>query len=145
MKPRTVYLVFILVFRFCKRDKGLYAGLYDFIQRHLGHGRHGQIFLTACRLDQFFDQPSMRTICSCEASHKRQMLSVFHLTHCSTFFDRTECSCMNLHVFFIEQTQNPHSCFTLCGLLQFTFQSNPLSRSTLGRSPWPDRARGRFR
>ena len=34
--------------------------------------------------------------------------------------------------------------YILCGLLQFTFQSGPLSRSTLGRSPWPDRARGRF-
>ena len=50
--PRFSYFVF----RFCKRDKGLYAGLHDFTQRHLGHGGRGQIFLTACRLDQFFDQ-----------------------------------------------------------------------------------------
>ena len=50
--PRFSYFVF----RFCKRDKGLYAGLYDFTQRHLGHGGRGQIFLTACRLDQVFDQ-----------------------------------------------------------------------------------------
>ena len=30
------------------------AGLHDFTQQPLGHGGHGQIFLTACRLDQFF-------------------------------------------------------------------------------------------
>ena len=137
--PRFSYFVF----RFCKRDKGLYAGLYDFIQRHLGHGRHGQIFLTACRLDQFFDQAVHADNLLVRSIPQRQMLS-FSFDPLQHVFDRTECSCMNLHVFFIEQTQNPHSCFTLCGLLQFTFQSNPLSRSTLGRSSWPDRARGRF-
>ncbi len=48
--------VFILCFSILQADKGLYAGLYDFTQRHLGHGGRGQIFLTACRLDQVFDQ-----------------------------------------------------------------------------------------
>jgi len=48
--PRFSYFVF----RFCKRDKGLHAGLHDFTKRHFGHGGRGQIFLTVCRFDQVF-------------------------------------------------------------------------------------------
>ena len=87
-------------------DCATLAGLHDFTQQPLGHGGHGQIFLTACRLDQVFDQAVHADNLLVRSIPQRQMLS-FSFDPLQHVFDRTECSCMNLHVFFIEQTQKP--------------------------------------
>ena len=66
----------------------------------------GQRFLTACQLDQFFDQAVHADNLLVRSIPQRQMLS-FSFDPLQHVFDRTEYSCMNLHVFFIEQTQKP--------------------------------------